>query len=151
MIDGQLGRARAVLEPLRGEAGASIVERALLAEIIYAQGVEYFENGNDSAAESCFSDARSIDCWSLAYWIAHTAAKLNARPETVASVAAVGWTRIDEIGDRLVRSDLAALFGDAYFAAGEFVLARRMYDYSLAVMNLPRYVNVHAQAGKLGM
>jgi tetratricopeptide (TPR) repeat protein len=55
------------------------------------------------------------------------------------------------VGDCFVSSDVASALGDAYFAIGEFDRARDMYSEAKRLFDLPKYVNLHAQEGRLGM
>jgi hypothetical protein len=63
----------------------------------------------------------------------------------------VGGKRGGDVGDCFVGADLATALGDAYFVTGEFDRARDMYSLAMNIFHLPKYVNVHAQEGKLGM
>jgi hypothetical protein len=56
-----------------------------------------------------------------------------------------------EVGDCFVGSDFASALGDAYFETGDFDRARVMYTKAMDLFHLPKYVNLHAQEGRLGM
>jgi Flp pilus assembly protein TadD len=55
------------------------------------------------------------------------------------------------VGDCFVGSDFASALGDAYFETGDFDRARVMYTKAMDLFHLPKYVNLHAQEGRLGM
>jgi hypothetical protein len=58
---------------------------------------------------------------------------------------------LQHVGDRMVASDVHSLVGDAHFVAGNFVRARQMYDLAIDTFQTPKFINVPAQEGRLGM
>ena len=89
--------------------------------------------------------------WNLAYPLAHAAAQAAAAPHRARSIAEEAKPLIAHIGDRMVVSDFHSLVADAHFVSGDFDQARRMYDLAMDMFHLPKYINVPAQEGRLGM
>ena len=84
-------------------------------------------------------------------WIGSAIAMTMATPAQAANAEQILVPRFDQIGDRLVRSDVSSMIGDAYFRDGNFEKAREMYEMSMSIFSLPKYVNLNAQEGMLGM
>jgi hypothetical protein len=59
--------------------------------------------------------------------------------------------RLCDVGDCFIGSDMASALGDAYFETGDFQRARDMYAKAMDLFHLPKYVNIAAQEGRLGM
>ena len=51
----------------------------------------------------------------------------------------------------MVASDYHTLVGDAHFVVGEFAKARERYNEAIDLFQMPKYINVQAQEGRLGM
>jgi hypothetical protein len=51
----------------------------------------------------------------------------------------------------MVNSDFSSLIADAYFVTGDMERAREFYSRAMDTFDLPKYVNLHAQKGMLGM
>jgi tetratricopeptide (TPR) repeat protein len=150
-ISGDFDRARAVMERyVEGNKGTS-VQRDLLAGIIARRATEYAADAKYSGAELCWSEAAEMAPWKPAYRIAHSAARLSAVPRRAAETEQDMLPRLSDLGDRMVSSDFHSLLGDAYFVSGDFARARQMYDRAIALFHLPKYANVAAQEGRLGM
>ena len=87
----------------------------------------------------------------LAYPLAHAAAQAAAAPHRASFIAEQAKPLLVHVGDRMVVSDFHSLMADAYFVSGNFDEARRMYDLAMDTFHLPKYINVPAQEGRLGM
>jgi tetratricopeptide (TPR) repeat protein len=150
-LSGDFTRARALLEPnLRG-AAPSLVERDLFAGILAQSAAAYVSDAKYSAAEVCWSEAMSIAPWKVAYSLAHGASQIAAAPERAELVDGELIPTLEQVGDIMVASDYHSLVGDAHFVAGNFVKAREMYDVAMSLFQMPKYINVQAQEGRLGM
>ncbi len=151
LVGGDLDRARALLEPYVSSAQGSVAQRDLLAGIVAQQAAEYAADGKYSGAELSWGEAAAIVPWKSSYGIAHSSAQLIATPRRAAEIADSLLPRLNEIGDLMVASDIHSLIGDAYFETGDFVHARQMYDRAMDLFNLPKFSNIYAQEGRLGM
>lgn len=147
---GDRERARAELEPYIG-ADAATAQRDLFAEIIGAGAAHFASEGKHGAAEIAWGEAASIAPWKPAYWVAEAVTILTANPARAAEVEQRYLAELAEIGDCFVGCDFASALGDAYFESGDFERARLMYSKAMALFHLPKYVNLHAQEGRLGM
>lgn len=148
---GELEKAQAILTPAVVESGRDPILSDLLADIISHRALEHVAQGDHSSAEGSWRDASKWAPWRSLCWIGAGTAMAVSTPERASQIEEEFLPKLDQIGDRLVRCDLAALVGDAYFETGNFARARKMYDLSLSIFNLPKLVNSHAQEGMLGM
>jgi tetratricopeptide (TPR) repeat protein len=147
----ELDRARAELDPWIGPTGGATPQRDLLAEIIGYVAIGYVNNDNHAAAELAWGEASAAAPWKPIYWVAEAATILNASPQRAAEVDARLLSKLVDVGDCFVGADFATTLGDAYFETGNFVRARELYNVAMNIFDLPKYVNLHAQEGKLGM
>ena len=151
MLSGDLDRARALVERYVSATEGTTVERDLLAGIIARRAAEYVSTAKYSAAELSWSEAAAIAPWKSAYDIAHSAAELSAAPQFAGRAEQEVLPRLKVFGDLMVTSDFHSLLGDAYFVAGDFTRAREMYARAISLFHLPKYTNIPAQEGRLGM
>jgi hypothetical protein len=151
MLSGDLTNAHAVLEPSIRRPDATVAQRDLLAGILAQRAAEYVSDAKYSAAELCWDEASAVAPWKGAYRIAHGAAQVAAAPHRAGEIDERLIPMLSHLGDRMVASDVYSLVGDAHFLSGEFVRARQMYDRSIGLFQTPKYVNVPAQEGRLGM
>lgn len=150
-IDGRYSEAYAVLRPYAGDSDSSVVARELLAEVISRTAANHIVAGDYSAAEVEWTEAALIAPWMPGHWIAQYTTALAANPVRAEEIENELLPRLVTVGDRMVNSDVASVIGDAYFNVGDFVKAREMYDRSIANFHLPKYANLHAQEGRLGL
>lgn len=143
--------ARAEVEPQIRQTGGTAAERDLLSEIIGRLAVRYISGGHQSSAEVAWGEAAAISPWEPAYWIAETASVLAAAPSRAREYEDRLIPKLPQIGDRMVRSDFSSLIADAYFITGDLERARDFYAKAMVTFDLPKYVNLHAQKGMLGM
>jgi hypothetical protein len=154
-----LARARAELEPYVAKTGGATPQRDLLGEIIGYVAIEYVSNGNPAASELSWTEATEVAPWKPTYWVAEAVTILATAPHRAPEVEAKYLPKLvgggargrGDVGDCFIGSDLASALGDAYFVTGDFDRARDMYSLSMDIFHLPKYVNLHAQEGKLGM
>ncbi|WP_442485360.1 hypothetical protein [Aeoliella sp. SH292] len=150
-VEGNYEEARAVLLPLVAERDRSIAKRELLAEIMGHLAAAQVEVGDYTAAELQWAEASRVAPWMPGHWIAENTSALVANPGRAEGFERDVLPRLAQVGDRLVTSDVATVLGDAYFKTGDFAKARLMYDRSLDNFHLPKYANLKAQSGRLGM
>ncbi|HEX3600475.1 MAG TPA: hypothetical protein VHU84_10060 [Lacipirellulaceae bacterium] len=143
--------ARAELEPQVRRTGGTTPERDLLSEIIGRLAVRYVASGDQSASEVAWRDAAELTPWQPAYWIAETSTVLAAEPRRAREMEDKLVPRLNQVGDRMVNSDFTSLIADAYFVTGDLDRARDFYARAMVTFDLPKYVNLHAQKGMLGM
>lgn len=143
-------RARAELEPYV-DANSLSASRDLMAEIIGHTAAGFSASGKRQAAELAWRDAASIAPWKPVYWVAHAVTILGSSPERAPEIEDRYLQELCEVGDCFVGSDFASALGDAYFESGDFDSARRLYSMAMDIFHLPKYVNLHAQEGRLGM
>ncbi len=143
--------ARAELEPQIRLTGGTAPERDLLGEVIGRLAVRYIESGQQSAGEVAWGQAAEVVPWEPAYWIAETSAILAASPKKARELEDRLVQRLPQVGDRMVKSDFSSLIADAYFVTGDLERARDFYARAMSTFDLPKYVNLHAQKGMLGM
>jgi hypothetical protein len=151
MLSGELTLSHAVLEPFIRHPGVSVAERDLFAGIVAQRAAEYVADAKYSAAELCWDEAAAVAPWKRAYRIAHGAAQVAAAPHRAAEIDERLIPMLAHLGDRMVASDVYSLVGDAHFVSGQFVRARQMYNLSIGLFQTPKYVNVPAQEGRLGL
>jgi hypothetical protein len=147
---GDVERARAELEPYV-DADSAAAPRDLMAEIIGHTAAGYNAHGKREAAELAGRDAASIAPWKPVYWVAHAVTVVGTAPSRAREIEDRYLAELCEVGDCFVGCDLATALGDAYFENGDFEDARRMYAMAMDIFHLPKYVNLHAQEGRLGM
>lgn len=143
--------ARAEIEAQVRLSSGTAPERDLLAEVIGRLAVRYIDSGQQSAGEVAWGQAAEIVPWEPAYWIAETAAVLSAAPKRARELEDKLIERLPQVGDRMVKSDFSSLIADAYFVTGDMERARDFYARAMTTFDLPKYVNLHAQKGMLGM
>jgi hypothetical protein len=151
VLEGDLTRARALAEPEIRAGHASTVQCDLYAAICGQTAAEYVSYAKFSAAESCWNEALAVAPWKLAYPLAHAAAQAAAAPHRARPIAEEASPLLAQVGDRMVVSDFYSLMADAQFVSGNFAEARRLYDVAMDMFHLPKYINVPAQEGRLGM
>ncbi len=151
ILNGDLTRARALLEPFVWRKDAGTAQRDLFAGIIAQQAAEYVAEGKYSAAELCWAEAATTAPWKPAYQIAAAAALLASSPVRAVAINDQITPLLSHVGDRMVASDVQSLVGDAHFVSGDFVSARQMYDLAIITFQTPKYINIPAQLGRLGM
>ncbi|HEX6963825.1 MAG TPA: tetratricopeptide repeat protein [Lacipirellula sp.] len=150
LMIGDLDRARSELEPyvhIQGETA----QRDMLAEIIGHIAASFAARGQDSAAEIAWREASNVAPWKPSYWVAEAVTELAATPARAEEIEQRVLDRLCNVGDCFVGSDVASALGDAYFEMGEFDKARDMYAKAMELFHLPKYVNLPAQEGRLGM
>jgi hypothetical protein len=143
--------ARAEIEPQVRRTGGTAPERDLLAEVIGRLATRYVASGDQSASEAAWSTAAALVPWEPAYWIADTSTVLAAAPGRAHEMEDKLVPRLAQVGDRMVNSDFSSLIADAYFVTGDMERAREFYSRAMDTFDLPKYVNLHAQKGMLGM
>ncbi len=122
-----------------------------MAEILGHTAAAFSARGKREAAELTWRKAASIAPWKPAYWVAHAVTVVGTSPERAPEIEEQYLEALCEVGDCFVGSDFAAALGDAYFESGDFESARRLYSVAMNIFHLPKYVNLHAQEGRLGM
>jgi tetratricopeptide (TPR) repeat protein len=150
-LGGDLDRARTLMERYVSSSNGSVAQRDLLARILARQAAEYASDAKHGGAELMWRQASVIAPWKTAYSLAHGAAQLIAAPHRAEELSEKMLPRLEAVGDRMVASDINSVVGDAYFEIGEYALARQQYKRAMALFSLPKYSNVYAQEGRLGM
>jgi tetratricopeptide (TPR) repeat protein len=145
------GLAQAEIEPDVRRTGGSMPQRDLFAAILGKLAVHDVYNQDHSAAEAEWHEAATAAPWEPAYRLAETATALAAAPARAAEMKDRLLPWLVQVGDRLVNSDFSSVIADAYFDTGDLGEARDMYDHAMKTFDLPKYVNLHAQKGLLGM
>lgn len=143
--------ARAILTPVISQQGDDTAARELLAEVIGRMAAEHIVEGDYTSAELTWAEASQVAPWMQGHWLAQTTTSLAANPKLADELQEELLAQLDQVGDRLMHSDVASVIGDAYFNLGDFSKARIMYDRSIDNFHLPKYANLHAQQGRLGM
>jgi hypothetical protein len=145
------GLARVEIEPEVDGKGGSIPQRDLLGAVIGRLAVHYAYDENQTAAAVAWREAATVAPWEPAYSIAATATALAVAPARATEMKKQMLPWLIQVGDRLVNSDFSSVIADAYFATGDLHSARDMYNEAMKTFDLPKYVNLHAQKGLLGM
>lgn len=151
MLDNELDAALGILQPLAAGQEQSRMVHDLMADIITQKALWAIRNANPSAAESLWREAFDYAPWQYVNWIGIGTAMSMTSPHQPERIEEMLMPRLHQVSDRLLRSDVASLIGDAYFRDGQFGKARDMYKLSISIFSLPKYVNAHAQEGMLGM
>jgi hypothetical protein len=149
LLDDELDAALGVLKPLADSRARVVAD--LLGEILGRKALWAIVHDQPSAAKKLWNEALEHAPWRYVNWIGMGTAMAMASPHQAQRIEAMLLPKIDQIGDRLVRSDVAAMVGDAYFRDGQFARARQMYELSMSIFSLPKFANTHAQEGMLGM
>jgi hypothetical protein len=147
---GDVERARTELEPSVTNSSMS-APRDLLAEIIGHAAAGHTAAGKRGAAEEAWKEAAAIAPWKPTYWVAHAVTVLGTQPSRAPEIEQRYLGELCAVGDCFVGCDFASALGDAYFETGDFESARRLYAMAMDIFHLPKYVNLHAQEGRLGM
>jgi tetratricopeptide (TPR) repeat protein len=144
-------RAEAELAPFAQLETAAIAERDLMSDVLGNIAVGHIAQGQSAGAKVAWQ--RAVECapWKPAYWVSLAAAELAESPSEAPLLHQRMIDQLVEVGDCFVGSDVASALGDAYFEMGEFDRARAMYSEAKRLFDLPKYVNLHAQEGRLGM
>jgi tetratricopeptide (TPR) repeat protein len=145
------GLAEAEIEPDVQRTGGTIPQRDLLGAVLGKLAVHDIYNQDYTAAEVAWQEAATVAPWEPAYWIAETAAALSVAPKRAGEMKEQLLPWLVQVGDRLVNSDFSSVIADAYFETGDLEQARDLYDHAMDTFDLPKYVNLHAQKGLLGM
>jgi tetratricopeptide (TPR) repeat protein len=145
-----LDNARATLEPFIA-AGGSTIQRDLMSEIVGHIAVGYNTRGQSSAAELAWGEAAAVAPWKPSYWVAQAVTVLSTSPHRAPEIDERLLAQLVEVGDCFVSCDFASALGDAYFEIGQFDRARELYALAMDLFHLPKYVNLHAQEGRLGL
>ena len=145
------GLARAEITRDVERAGGTVPQRDLLSAILGRLAVHYAYDDNQTAAAVAWREAATIAPWEPAYSIAATATALAVAPNRAADMKKQMLPWLIQVGDRLVNSDFSSVIADAYFSTGDLHAARDMYNDAMKTFDLPKYVNLHAQKGLLGM
>ena len=130
---------------------ANFLVRDLMAEILGAQALSAISADRPSAAETKWRTAHELAPWRTVGWVGIGFAMTMVSPQQAAQAEEILMPRLEQIGDRLVRSDVTSMVGDAYFRDGDFSRARELYERSMKTFSLPKYANIHAQEGVLGL
>jgi len=149
--EGRFEEAHAILEPLAENPDAGLAIRQLLARAMGQKAARYLVYAKPGASEACWEKCCEYAPWSPGYLIAQTMTALRSKPESASQAEEMLGMLHQQVGDRLVRGDIASVVGDAFFTCGDFERARQLYAQGLAAMSLPRYTNIHAQEGRLGL
>lgn len=144
-------RAQAELAPYAEAPDASVAQRDLMAEIMGQIGVGHMQHGDSAGSRMAWRDAAAMAPWKPFAWVSLAAAQLAEKPSLAPQLHDELMGRLVEVGDIFIGSDIASMLGDAYFEIGEFERARAMYSEARRLFDLPKYVNIHAQEGQLGM
>ena len=123
----------------------------MFAGILAQTAAVYVSDAKYGAAESYWGEATAIAPWKVAYTLAHGASQIAAAPERAHLIDGELKPTLENVGDIMVASDYHTLVGDAHFVAGEFAKARERYDEAVDLFQMPKYINVQAQEGRLGM
>ena len=123
----------------------------LLAESLGLAASSAAVRGDSSAAEAAWTEAAELAPWTPVYWVGAHVARLATDPTHAAQAERELLPRLVQVGDKMINTDCLSMIGDAYFKTGDLTRAREMYSLSIAQFNLPKYINLHAQRGKLGM
>jgi hypothetical protein len=144
-------RAEAELAPFARLDAATTAERDLMSEIVGNIAVGHIAQGQSAGSKLAWQRAVELAPWKPAYWVSLAAAELAESPSKAPLLHQGMFDKLVEVGDCFVGSDIASALGDAYFEIGEFDRARAMYSEAKRLFDLPKYVNLHAQEGRLGM
>lgn len=144
-------RAEAELAPFAELPTAATPECDLMSDIVGNIAVGHIAQGHSASAKVAWQRAVEYAPWKPAYWVSLAAAELTESPSGAPSMHRRLLDQLVDVGDCFVGSDVASALGDAYFEMGDFDSARAMYSEAKRLFDLPKYVNLHAQEGRLGM
>ncbi len=151
MLDNHVDDAIGILQPPAEQRDCPLVVRDLMSELLGRQALRAIHDANPGTAETRWREAFAMAPWRQGNWLGIGVAMSMASPHQPARIEEWLLTRIEDVGDRLIRADAYAMVGDAYFSQGEFIKARDLYQQSRDTFSLPKYVNIHAQEGMLGL
>jgi len=140
-----------LLESLAQEKQAPSNIRQAAADILVHQGFTQFFDGQLTSARdnwhrAVMIDGRRLDCW---FYIA--IAHLQADPRSPEVVEAEFARLLSGSADRLLRADVLAWLGDAYFGDGQFTKGRDYYRQSQQAFHLPKQINFRSLKGLGGI
>jgi hypothetical protein len=104
-----------------------------------------------AAAQALWRRAAHVDPGKrdTAYYLATVQARLDRdHPERVERFLAPA---LDGLADRILRADLSAVVGDAYFEAGDMAVARQRFAESFDIFSLAKTINFRALRGLGGL
>lgn len=122
-----------------------------IARQLTLRGVKSYQRDDLAAAEQAFRTARKLRPrgFDTAFYLGMIQVRQN--PLVPEKVEAHFLPILDALADRVLRADILATIGDAYFEAGRFGEARARYRESFRAFNLPKRINYRAQHGLMGM
>lgn len=123
----------------------------LLGDLLIRDGLMHLAEARWEAARAAFERAAQLapqrcDAGFLLGHVSHEA--YRAAPEVSEAAFAPCLRRAV---DRVLRADMLAIIGDAYFEAGRFTEAREKYPASVRAYSLPKEINYRAQKGLSGL
>jgi Tetratricopeptide repeat len=149
--NGEGAKAAAMTERLVATKPNDRFVTRLAAETLTHVGLEYWVQGRSAAAGQMWQQALRLDehRWDSRFLLGTVQSRMDRnRPELVdVELSPI----LGRLADRLLRADILANLGDAYFDAGEMDIARRHYEESLRVFELPKEINYRARKGLVGM
>lgn len=147
---GQGAKAAAMADRMTVNPENQFVSR-FVAQLFNQVGLDYWAQGRWIAAAQMWRRAVDLDAnrWDSRYLLGAVQAAMDrSRPQLVDAEL---QPLVGRIADRILRADILASIGDAYFDAGELVTARRYYEDSLRAFELPKEINYRARKGLIGM
>jgi tetratricopeptide (TPR) repeat protein len=144
-------RAIATLDSVLELPDGDVVTARFAAQSYARVGVNHWEVGRWAAAGDMWRRAAAADPqrWDCRYLLGNFQARMDRdRPELVDAEFSPILRRL---ADRVLRADLLASLGDAYFDAGQIQIARTYYTQSLRAFELPKDINYRARKGLVGM
>lgn len=144
-------RAQAELAPYAEKRTAAFAELDLMSDILANIAVGHINHGQNAGAKIAWQAAVRLAPWKPTLWVSLAAAELAESPADAPALRKTLLDQLVDVGDCFVASDVASALGDAYFEIGDFETARDMYSEAKRLFDLPKYVNLHAQEGRLGM
>jgi hypothetical protein len=104
------------------------------------------------AAQAAWEEASGLAAFKRSnafFYLGQTAAHNDRyRPQEADSRFA---PMLDRLADRVLRADIHATQGNAYFESGDFITARKYYQSSVVDFMLPKIINYRGQKGLGGL
>ncbi|MGA2033381.1 MAG: hypothetical protein ABSG68_14080 [Thermoguttaceae bacterium] len=151
-FDRQVLLANHMMQSLRYSRDQARVVRVQSADFFTARGLELLGRGLPAAARDHFDMADAaggqtrFDCACFRALV-----NMQGDPTRAEPVAVDLGEILDHCPNRLLRADIVAVLGDAFFDAGRMPAARKCYAESMDLFNLPKQINLRAQKSLVGM
>jgi tetratricopeptide (TPR) repeat protein len=151
MRNNEYAKAISMMDRIVGSPQGNLDLDRFASRVFTQVGLSYWGEGRWTAAGDMWRKATTLDPerWNSRFFLGTVLARMDrSHPELVDAEFSPLLTHM---ADRVLRADILASLGDAYFDAGQMEIARQHYEESLRAFELPKDINYRARRGLVGM